>query len=235
MPLIGVRRTLLKPKPVVISGSGPVPTWQNSLNSSASAATQTWSVSLGSPAALRFLILSLGGSALATSVTSLTIAPNVGTPVTATRIVIDSTSRSALYQAVLLSDADTATTATITIVYSTNPFGNTPLTLWTVASGNMLSLTATGVGSNNATSTTVAATVNTTAGGFMVAVGRQAAGGTSNFTGSTETFSQRSNIAVGTPTYASADAQGIATNASSAVDVTFSASGAISLVAAAWR
>lgn len=242
MALIGVRRTLLKPKPVVVSGSGPVPTWQFSGNSSASSAVQTWSVSLGSPAAQRFLILGLGGSALSTAITNITVAPNVGSTITLTtagnKTIIDAGARAAIYQCVLLSDADTATTATITITYSTNPFGNTILHLWTVPSGNMSSQTATGTGSiDTTTATTTSTTVNTTAGGFIIAVGNDSINpnATSSFVGSTETFTQRSNTnGTGISTCAG-DASGIATNASSNVTCNFSSSGTIRLAAAAWR
>lgn len=242
MALIGVRRTLLKPKPVVVSGSGPVPTWQTSANSSASTAVQTWAVSLGSPTGQRFLILGMASSALATSITNITVAPNVGSTITLTtagnKVIIDAGARAAIYQAVLLSDADTATTATITITYSTNPFSNTFLHFWTVPSANMSSQTATGTGSiDTTTATTTSTTVNASANGFIIAIGNDSINpnATSSFVGSTETFTQRNNSSSSGISSCAGDASGIAANASSNVTCNFASSGTIRLVAAAWR
>jgi hypothetical protein len=237
-----VRNVVLQPPRVVApSGAAPVVTWRNSAQSDLTTATQSWSVDLGSAAALRYLILGLGGISLGTTITSLTITPNVGTAVTASQVAADAgggSRRATIWSGVLLSDADSATTATVTLVYSTNPFGGTMLHFWTVPSGDMSSQTATGTGGvATAAATTTSTTVNTSANGFIVAVARSSVNpnATTSFTGSTETITQRNNSSTTGISTCSGDASGVAANASSSVVVNFGSSGTISLAAAAWR
>jgi hypothetical protein len=218
-------------------GTLPVPTFQFEASSSASTATQTWTGSIGAATPQRFIILGLGSSALATSLTSLAVAPNVGSTVNASQVVIDAGARAAIWQAVLLSDADTATTATITVTYSANPFSITILNLWTVASANLSSQTPVGSNSSDtSTSLTGTTTVATTSGGFVIAVSRNSVNpnATSSFSG-TETYAQRSNASSSGNSVAAADASGVGTNASSSITATWGSSGTVALAVASWR
>jgi hypothetical protein len=225
----------------IVAGALPVATWQFSGNSSASTQNQSWSGTIGVAVAQRFIMLGLAGSALATTITSLTVTPNVGTARTASLVIADAAGagrRAAIYSCVLLADADTATTVTVDIVYSTNPFGTTVLHLWTAPSGNMSSQTATGSsGIQTPTVTTTSTTINTSAGGFIIAVGSSSVNpnATSDFSGSTETITQRNNSsAVGISSNAG-DANNVAANASSTVTVNYGTSSTIRIATAAWR
>lgn len=196
----------------------------------ASTAVQTFSMTF-SASAEKFIVIGLAGLGLSVAITSVTVDPDVGTTVGLSQVVANN-SRVVLYQGVLLSDADTATSATVTITYAGSPGVNTGYAVWLADSLKMSSSTATGSNGTNAVGTSLSTTVATSADGFIIAMGRTSAGNFSNMTGSTETFTtfntSGSNGAGGF-------ANGVAANASSTVNTNWSSSGTITLVAAAWR
>jgi hypothetical protein len=218
----------------------PIPTFQYQAQSSTSTATQTWAATLGAATPQRFLIFALGGFSNKSTVTGITVAPNVGSTVSLSQAAIDSASNHqlAIWSGVLLADADAATTATITITYSANPTATTPGVLWTVPSLNMFSQTPVGTGnSSTASSTTSTTSLATASGGFVVALGQASSqpNTPSSITG-TETYTTQSQlIGSGLYTGTAGNASGTATNASSSVTSTYNASTTVKIVAASWR
>lgn len=231
--------------PVAVTGGAPTVTWQWASidDGNVSGAVQVWTgktISAG-PGATRFFVLALTGSPVATTVTNITVQPNVGSTITLTtagnRVVIDASTRSTLYQGVFLSDADTATTVTVTVTYSANPFGATIASMWTCPSATMASSTPTGTGSNdNAAGTSATTTVSVAAGGFIIAaMSTNATNPTSNFTGSTEAITRRAQVSLGATDSAFGDVSNAVTPGSSTVTVNVGTSAGVRLAAAAWH
>lgn len=230
--------------PVAVTGGAPTVTWQWAAidDGNVSSMVQTWTgktISAG-PGATRFFVLALVGSPVATVIDSITLQPNVGSTITllvADRVVIDASTRSVLYKGVFLSDADTATTVTVTVNYHGNPFGATIASMWTCPSATMASSTPTGTGSNdNAAGTSATTTVSVAAGGFIIAaMSTNATNPTSNFTGSTEAITRRAQVTLGATDSAFGDVSNAVTPGSSTVTVNVGTSAAVRLAAAAWH
>lgn len=216
-------------------GSLPVATFQTGATSVGSNTPQTLAVSLPGSGAQQFVILGLAGASLGTAITSITLAPNVGTTVNLAQQVIDAASRVAIWSGTLLSDANSATTGTITVTFVANPSNGTLLTLWTVPLANLISTTPTTANNDNGAGTSVSTTISTTSGGFVIGVGGHGNGQTTIAISGTETYTNDFTSVSGI-TAAFAHANGVATNASSTVTNTVSpTSGSVRLVAAAWR
>jgi hypothetical protein len=217
-----------------VSGTLPVATFQTSGLATGTGQTQTvTAASIGAATPQRFIVIVLTDTALSSlPVTSFTLTPNVGSAITLSQVVANN-SRVAIFQGVLLSDADTATTANISITLTSNPGVTIQYGLWTVPSANLNSQTATGSnGANTASGTTISTTFNTTAGGFIIAGCRDNVATTYTFTG-TETYTL-DYTAVASANGAGAHANGITTNAANSITCT-ATSGALTVAAAAWR
>jgi len=218
----------------------PVSTFQYQAQSTGANVTQTWAATLGTATPQRFLIFAVGSFSNKSTVTSITVAPNAGSTVSLSQAAIDSASahQLAIWTGVLLSDADTATTATITITYSANPAATTGGLLWTVPSLNMSSRTSVGTGNNTtASSTTSTTTLATSAGGFVVALGLASSQpNTPSSISGTESYTTQSQL-IGSGLYVdtAGNASGVATNASSSVTATYNASTTVKVIAASWR
>lgn len=220
---------IISPTPLA---SLPLPTFIESRTLTGATQIQTASgIPIGAAAPLRYLIF---GAVGVPGNGTLTVTPNVGSVVTATLIKRQGTV--SIYGALLLADANTATTVSVSLDYGVNPFGNTLFDTWTVPSSDMTSTTP--VGSNGVTTaagSTVGSTpVATTSGGFIVAISRSDNTANSGTISGTETFAQRINVSAGIQQTA-ADASGVATNAASTVTTTYTAAGTIDLAAVSWR
>ncbi|MGJ4996209.1 hypothetical protein ACQR0Z_17405 [Bradyrhizobium sp. HKCCYLS3077] len=216
-------------------GSNPVVTFRTGAASTGSGATQTLNVTLPGDGNQQFCILALFGGVLQQAISSVTVAPNVGSTVTLTRNVIDAQTRAAIYSGALLSDANSATSAVVTINYTANPFGNTQMAFYTAPLANLNSTTPTTTSQVGSTVTSISSTLATSAGGFIVTASFSGSNETTVATSGTETFTPGYNV----PTVIPGDssyANGISTNAASNVSFTVSPTATnIRMVAAAWR
>lgn len=126
----------------------------------------------------------------------------------------------------------TGTTATIVATQTGGSGWNNPrFHIYTIT--GLSSTTPTGANSSGATATSTSTTVATTSGGIIISGSSTQAATISNYTGSTETFT--SNFGVGSNSQAAASATGVATNASSTVNVNGASSASIAVTAVAWR
>lgn len=218
------------PVPTLRTGTGMSQLTGNGQVQTASA------IPIGPATARRLIILGTQGGN--NNITSITFTPNVGSAVTAT-IVRAATSLAAIAYAVLGADADTATTVSISVDYGVNPFSGTRYSLWTVPSGDLSSPTPTGTGTirNVSAASTIAVTLNTSAGGFMV--GSVYAGtnpSSPNYTWSgTDTWTKRTDNNIGGTGGSNADASNVSTNAANSVSVALATTSTASLAVVAWR
>jgi hypothetical protein len=193
--------------------------------------------SIGAALATRIVfasVVGVGGSLP----TSLTFTPNVGSTVTAT-LVISALSTDNIYASIWQAALPTGTTANITLAYSSNPFSNFEISLWSSDTSQMSSTTATGsaeaqLGTGNAA---ITATLNASAGGFIIA------GAASNVTTSNsttwsggETYTKQFDTPLNGTQASFANASNVTGNASDTATATFAQStGNIGIVAAGWR
>lgn len=218
----------------------PVPTWRYATGlTGASLVQTTTAIPLGpSIGSQKFVIVSLSNPGV--QPTSVTLTPKdaqgnaSGSAVAMTFVKQQNTVQ--IYQGTLGSDANSAYAVDASVVYPTNPFGNTILQLWTVPLADMSSTTATGTGGASASSATAdTATVNVSAGGFIIqSTHMNTSYSTAAVLSGTETYAQRYETGVGIPGYC-ADASNCSANAASSATGTFPVTGNIDMALAAWR
>lgn len=218
-------------------GSLPIATFQSGLSMTGSGVTQTATVSLPGTGQ-SFVVVAFSGNAVngGNPIVSVTVASAGGTG-TLSLTVKDASPEVAIYQGTMPVGSNSDTSATVTLTYNANPFGNTILNLWTVPAANILSTTAV-TGSLDTTGTiTAAANLSTTSGGFIIVAGRSSdntGGQTITASGTTETLITDFTVNSGI-TAVGGHVNGIATNASNSVAVNFSTSANLRMAAAAWR
>lgn len=223
----------------------PTPISVGSFLTDLDTATQTASFPIR-PNPTQLVIIVIGAKAGSGSnypgLATVTVTPNVGTPITATAVANsnDPTANgSAIFQALLLSDADAATQIDVKWVVSNNPFGHNTITVFTVPSASLSSTTATDHQIASAASANAASVnVNVSAGGFIISAGTSSGGSAIGTSSGTETFAtiipDFQLVANGQPTVGAA--AGCAANASSTATVTFTgAASTVNIVAASWR
>lgn len=222
----------------------PVPKWQINQSddpptSGGGGITQEFTAEIFNPITQALVILTLTGAGGDTTVPTITLTPNVGSPVVMTQIVGNIASGGAgqptgIYQAVLGADANAATSWTITAVYPSNPFGGSVIGLWAIPSASLNSTTPTGSGSGSSSSgNSCSVNINVSAGGFIIAAGASADGTSGNLgtiaaTGSTAQRKQQTS-------YTRGDASNLSASASSNVSITFVNTGATRISAVAYR
>lgn len=224
-----------------VSNGPPSVTTVGNIISSGSGTTQsfTFSISAGNQyVVILGVTLASGGT-----IVSGTITPNVGTAVAA--IVADTVNGGApnigtsIVYGVLLSDANTATSVTISVTFSGNPFQNSIGSLWVAPSGGFNSTTPTGTGHATPTSatTSVNTSVNTSANGFIIAMGgsRNVTSNTGTITSTNATWGATGNDTTGSVQRAKAVTTSGVITTSETVTVTYTQSGAVGLSVAAWR
>lgn len=212
----------------------PVPNYRYSVNSTGTGASQSASnLPLGPEGVRQFVIIALAGSAGPT----LTLTPNVGSPVSAT--LVKQQGNTSIWQALLGTDAASATTFNLSIQYSGNPFGGNWINVWTVPFANLSSTTATGFGGSTTTSSiSGSATAATSSGGFTIAIGYNTAWYTDfNTPGSisgTESYVKNFEWPSGV-TFIAGCASNVGANAASSVTVSLQNAGTCDVAVAAWR
>lgn len=225
----------------------PVPTWQiwgsqlpSGTNSGASQEIYTYIVDLDLPIPGALIVLTATGTAgNSGGLPTVTITPDVGTPVVATNVVsparTSGANGTAIYQAQLLSDANTARRLTIKLVHPSNPFGGSQIGLWTIT--GLSSTTPTGSSHNAASSgSSVATTLNVSANGVVIAAGSSAVGTGGNVGVIAASSSAATRNGVASPINASmGDACLLAADAASSVSITFPSAGATRISAVAYR
>lgn len=220
----------------------PTPLWCGGYRSDTSGLVQSASFAIR-PNATQLVIVTIAGRAGSSATPVVTVTPNVGTPITATQVAntADPGAIGAdIFQALLLSDANTATQVDVTWTVVSQPFGGNDINVWTIPSASLSSTSATDAQIGSAASANAASVnVNVSAGGFIIAAGatQDPATGDIGTLSGTETFATRYNQPGFSGTCNTAgDASGCAANASSAVTVTFTgAASAINIAAATWR
>lgn len=226
----------------------PVPTYSSSsgASSTATATQQLVNASIGAAAPQRMVIIGYTRSNAGVAVSSITVSPNVGSTVTATvdkdyHGASGNTCTSGLAHAVLLSDADTATTATITINYAANPFSASRIDAWYLPSGNLSSTTPVDAEASSANGTSVSSlslNLAASSGGFAVAVAVNDAisANAGTITSLNETWAQRaSSVLQAGAVHNAADASGLTTQAADTITAAWVAANNSALVAASWR
>lgn len=160
----------------------PMPTWRDvaALGGNGHQIQTISGLQLGPEQVRKFLILSVGGTSL--SVQSLTVTPqdffgnNVGsaitlsnpTPIAAAGTLAPAVS---LYALSLNANNATATTFSLNITFTGDPFQGNIVNVWTVPLADLSSTTPTGSnGSSTASSTTGSTTLTLSAGGFVIVV-----------------------------------------------------------------
>lgn len=216
----------------------PVPTWRYNQEYAPAGQIQLFpAMPLGpSIGAQKFVILSLAGTTRAATVT---LTPKdaqgnpVGSPVVATLVKAQGSVQ--IQQAVLGAGANAAYAVDVSVDYGGNPFAVTLLQLWTVPLSTLNSTTATGTGgASAAANTAVTATVNVSAGGFIIQ-------GCFNSTlysaacvlSGTETYAKRFERSVHVGSY-SADASNCSASATSSATATFAVAANLDLALASW-
>lgn len=234
----------LSPTPLAVL---PVPTYSaSSGTASASTATQQLvNASIGAAATQRMIIIGSTHSNGQTPISSITVAPNVGTTVTAT---IDKDYHAGAFapsaiiaHAVLLSDADTATTATITINFSANPFATSRIGVWYLPSGNLSSVVpvdAEGSSANGTSVSSMSLNLATSSGGFAIAIAANEAtsADAGTITSPNETWAQRAaSVLSAGVVHIAADASGLTTQAADAITAAWTTGHDSALIAVSWR
>jgi len=222
------------------SGAGPPPTLSFSSSNLASSGTVQSSTFTVAATTLNMLVVKYSGSTNLQP-TSISAAPNVGTTVTCTAVNYVQTSSNVdagIHYCLLLSDANTATSVTITITYPSNPFAARVISLWYLPRGSLSSTTPVDNKTNvtNSSGTSLSINLNTSAGSFYVVGG--ASNNISANSGSfsaTETVTLRTSTAASGVTHTAGDAQNVAAQAPDAITQTFTQSSTMVLVGASWR
>lgn len=234
LPLTYTRRDVV---PTALS-TVPVPYyWDRAYDNTQSSFVQVNAgLSIGPAAARRLVIVGFGG---AWTVATVKIKPNVGTEKTATvkQGLQTDVTQARIAWAVLDADADTATTVTVTIDCGVvNPFATTQLDVWAIPSAALNSTTPVDSIVLGQQPVASSKTINlaTSAGGFVIAYAFNDTNLLGTLTG-TESYATRYAPNLFLRTIA-ADSCNNATNASSAVTVTYpAATGKISMCAVSWR
>jgi hypothetical protein len=222
----------------------PTPSWRKGFRTDSSGVSQNASFAVR-PTTTALVIMTIGvrgGADVATlGTTTVTVTPNVGTPITATLVASNlnaSAVGTAIYQALLLSDANSATELAVNWTCTNTPFGGNDINVWTIPSGSLSSTTATDSQVASASSANAASVnLNVSAGGFIIAGGTSqvAAGGTGTLSGD-EAFATRFIDTAAGSTLAAGDASGCSADATSTVTVTFTgAASTVNIAAASWR
>lgn len=165
--------------------------------------------------------------------TSMTITPNSGSAGTATRLTQGASDILTAWYQYEVSGA--ATTVDISYIFSSTPFGNPFIALWSVPKNDLSSTTPVGFASNNSASApTLSVSVPTSSGGFILAIGQSFAGGASSFAGSTETIGARYEFFAGAR-YLGGDTSGTASSGGSTVQMTGSGANIMGISAVSFR
>lgn len=230
-----------------LTGSGalpgpPTPTFISIINSIGSGVTQTASFTISAGAQYLVIIgATLNSNPGAGGITG-TITPNVGTAVS---LISDDASPASnnvstyIAHAVLLADANTATSLAVSITFPGNPFKNSAISAVVAPSAGFVSTTPTGTAhATPATNTALSTTVATSLGGFIFAVGGSTNTTTNSgaFTGSGLTFATNNNSVVQSlQSVESLTTAGVTANGSQGVTLTYTNSAAMGFSVVAWR
>jgi len=224
----------IRPTPLSVL---PVPTWRYAQELTTGQFQNYLGIPLGpSINAQKFVIISLCGE---TAIATIVLTPKdaqgntVGTPVTAS--LVKNQGRTQIQQAILGSDANNAYAVDISVNYGSAQFSGSLLQLWTVPLASLNSTTTTGTGGSSAASnTSVTATVNVSAGGFIIQAGNNNTLYTTACTLSgTETFAKRFERSNHVGSY-SADASNCSANAASSATATFAVAANLDMALASW-
>lgn len=240
----GVTAPLMFTDASIIASGGSVvaPTLTDSraLQTSDNLTFSTALVSLGAPAANRYIIAGLKGCTSLTPIVSFTIAPNVGSPIVfgPNDAVIGqeqdpnvSPDAVSIFSAALPEDAANADFATVTVVYNGNPFTNIFVNIWMVPTSNLVSTATAATRVANVTSGTVNLSVNDN--DFITTIA-MVDNNDSVFSGTGSFNSSIMNNTVGHLGIV-ADASFLTANSTSAVTVTSASNEKILLAAVAWH
>lgn len=210
----------------------PVPTWRGAHAAATSDTPQFIpALQLGLTNERKFVVVSV--IAFLTPI-SVVLSPETGAAVTAT--LVKAQGKVSIFKALLGTDANAAKTFALDITYASNPFSGSAVEVWTVPHADMASTTETGTGGAGTTATTVvSATVNASAGGFVIAAVNSTTGYTSmpSTSGSSNVYAIRS-LSSGIQKLA-LDASNVAASATSGLTVTVNVVGDLTLALAAWR
>lgn len=232
----------LSPAPLAV-----LPVWTPRFggNLSGSGGTQTLTAVAIGDAAPRRLI----GLAIAASndnggfvVEQITITPNVGSPVVVSAPIVR-LSAVQIWQALLGSDADAATTVDVEVYFGVTGYaGGTALNLWTIPSGDLSSVTPVDFQSAQAASATATSITNltTSAGGCIIAFAATPSPYEPTRTGiisGSESMTERYDAMNSGIPHVSADASAVSAHAANCtVTATITLAGdLLTLVAASWR
>jgi len=222
------------------SASPPSITYAGTVTGSTSASPQTTTFTVGATT-LNMLIVKYSGATNLQPV-SMSAAPNVGTTVSCTSVDYVQTASNVdagIYYCLLLSDANTATTVTISLSWgASNPFGARQVSLWYLPAGSLSSTTPVDHKTNftNSSGTALSIGLNTSAGGFYVVGGASnglIASGVSYTAG--ETVTTDTFVAAAGAVHAAGNAQNVAAQAPDTITQTFVGSSTMVLVGASWR
>ena len=226
------------------AASPPVATFLSGQNATAGASTSTSSFTSSASPGRMIAFSWVCNEGFDVAMSTVTITPNVGNANQACTLVenvhgLNNQNSYGIGYGVLDSSADTATSFVINLNWASNPFNPTWVYAWSVPSANVSSLTPTGhANAFNAAATSSSVSLATLSGGFVIMMANS--GATNYLTnvgtaGGTETYTTDANTPISAAVQLAGHANGIATNASSAVTATYTLSDTIQMVAAAWR
>ena len=223
---------------LIAAGAAVLPTitYSNSLTSSSSGAVQTHASSFTVPGGSEALLALIGVTSNGGIFSSLSVnAQPSNTDVTATLVETHSTSNPRAYICQALLPSGT-TSVTVTATYTANPFTGSRFHVSTIPVASLTSTTAVGTGKANTNAVTdVTASLPTSAGGVVFAVGAQnSVSGSGAITGDEAYATRNSAVNVGQISVV-ADASGNVADATSSITLTITATNNTTLVAASWR
>jgi Carbohydrate esterase, sialic acid-specific acetylesterase len=237
VPLLFARRPVY-PTPLSVA---PIPRYVWGAAATAIGVTNNQLVSaVQFPASVQKMFIISWGIQTGIAPTSITVTPNVGSPVTATLLtpIIGGPSVGIAY-AVMGSDADTAAQADFQFNFAASSYSTLYASIRYANSGDLSSTMPVDSKTVSGSSvTTLSASPATTSLGFIITAASSMNYNTnSGFFSGTESFANRNDGGnnVAGAWHITGDASGVATNASSTVTANFTGSGNAAMAAASWR
>ena len=227
---------------LVAAGAAPLPSFTHaaSVNADVSTATQAATgIAVPGASAALLIVIPVTTGTVGVNFNSLTVtAQPSNTTITATLVESQAPSNSPIAAMYQLEAPLGTTSIDLSLQFSANPFSRARFHILTCPVANLNSTTK--VASNKsrtASSTNTSTTLETVAGGAVVAAGCSlvgSGGASGTFTG-TEIYATRSTLIANGAAHAVGDTSGTAANASSSVTLTYSSAANITVLAGSWR
>lgn len=221
----------------------PVPTFRTNVTMSTGVNTANVSqagMNIVNAAADLLLIAGVSVASATQTLSSATITPNGGSPISATVVKTDTSNTHCSIIQFAIPNGTDLTNATFAVVFTGSVFNAPRCAFWTVPQADLSSTTA--VDKQTATSASANAltisNLTTSLGGFVIAISNQATiSANSNTWSGAESYAERYDVLAGSRYHTGADASGTAASsgASSVTSTWTGAAAAMRVTAASWR